>query len=52
MVVLTAKDLADEDRRRLSGGVARIVPKGGHGTDALLAHVRGLLDANARLAPA
>jgi DNA-binding response OmpR family regulator len=44
VVVLTAKDLTDEDRQRLNGGAARIVPKGEHTTDDLLAHVRGVLD--------
>ncbi len=44
VVVLTAKDLTDEDRQRLNGGVARIVPKGESATTDLLAHVRGLLD--------
>jgi CheY-like chemotaxis protein len=40
VVVLTAKDLTNEDRQRLNGGVARIVPKGGGATDDLLAEVR------------
>jgi hypothetical protein len=43
VVVITAKDLTDEDRRRLNGGVERVVHKSGHGPEALLAEVRGLV---------
>jgi hypothetical protein len=43
VVVITAKDLSDEDRRRLNGGVERVVHKSGHGPEALLAEVRGLV---------
>ena len=42
VVVITAKDLTEEDRKRLNGGVERVVHKGGHGPEALLAEVRGL----------
>jgi PAS domain S-box-containing protein len=42
VVVITAKDLTDEDRKRLNGGVERVVHKRGHGPEALLAEVRGL----------
>jgi CheY-like chemotaxis protein len=41
VVVITAKDLTDEDRRRLNGGVERVVEKRGRGPEALLAEVRG-----------
>jgi adenylate cyclase len=40
VVVITAKDLTDEDRRRLNGGVERVVAKGGLGLEALAAAVR------------
>jgi len=45
VVVLTAKELTAEDRRRLSGGVSRVLQKGGQSGEAFLAEVR------ARLAP-
>jgi CheY-like chemotaxis protein len=45
VVVITAKDLTDEDRRRLQGGAARVIQKSGHGPEALLAEVRGLVAA-------
>src|SRR5262249_5653035 len=40
VVVITAMDLTDDDRRRLNGGVERVVAKGGLGLDALAATVR------------
>jgi len=43
VVVITAKDLSDEERQRLNGGVERVVHKSGHGPEALLAEVRGLV---------
>ena len=46
VVVLTAKDLTDDDRARLNGGVERIVQKGAYTKDALLGEVRRLLDAS------
>ena len=45
VIVITAKDLTEEDRKRLNGGVERIVQKSPHGTDDLLAEVRGLVAA-------
>src|SRR5262249_29406369 len=39
VIVVTAKDLDDEDRRRLSGGVARILHKGAVARDELLARI-------------
>jgi CheY-like chemotaxis protein len=43
IVVVTARDLAREDRERLNGHVQRILQKGAHGRDALLAEVRDLV---------
>jgi PAS domain S-box-containing protein len=43
VVVITAKDLTEEDRRRLNGGVERVVQKGGHEPQALLGEVRQLV---------
>jgi len=45
VVVLTAMDLTEEDRRRLSGEVERIIEKGAYGRDELLAEVGRLLTA-------
>jgi DNA-binding response OmpR family regulator len=42
IIVLTAKDLTDDDRRRLNGYVQQIVQKGVN-TDSLLAQVRELV---------
>jgi signal transduction histidine kinase/CheY-like chemotaxis protein len=39
VVVFTAKDLTDEDRRRLNGEVERIIEKGAYGRDELLHEV-------------
>jgi CheY-like chemotaxis protein len=41
IVVITAKDLTDEDRRRLNGSVLKVVRKGG-GPEVLLQALRGL----------
>ena len=43
VVVITAKTLTDADRRRLNGGVERVVQKRTLDTDALLAEVRALV---------
>jgi len=40
VVVITAKELTADDRRRLNGGVERVVSKGGRGLEALAATVR------------
>jgi CheY-like chemotaxis protein len=48
VVVLTSKDLTPADRDRLAGSVARILLKGHHGREELLAEVRQALDAGAR----
>ncbi len=41
VVVITSKELTDDDRRRLNGGVERVVAKGGRGLEALARTVRG-----------
>jgi CheY-like chemotaxis protein len=43
IIVITAKDLGEEDRRRLAGGVERVIEKGGVTREQLLAHVRSLV---------
>jgi PAS domain S-box-containing protein len=43
IIVITAKDLDEEDRQRLAGGVERIIEKGGLTREQLLAHVRSLV---------
>jgi CheY-like chemotaxis protein len=45
VVVITAKDLTDEDRARLNGGVTRTFRKGTIARDELLRELRLLLDA-------
>lgn len=47
VVVLTAKDLSDEDRRRLNGGAAKVLAKGAHGREQLLDELRVLVAARA-----
>ena len=42
VIVVTAKQLTDEDRQRLNGSVQRIVQKGAYDRDALLLEVRRL----------
>ena len=46
VVVVTAKDLSHEDRERLNGYVQKILQKGTHGRDQLLAEVRELVSAS------
>ena len=43
VVVLTAKDLTDADRERLSGGVARVVQKGTAGPETLVAQLHAAI---------
>jgi GAF domain-containing protein/DNA-binding response OmpR family regulator len=43
LVILTAKDLSDDDRERLSGQAERILQKGGSSRDSLLAQVREMV---------
>jgi PAS domain S-box-containing protein len=47
VVVITAKQLTEEDRQRLNGGVERIIGKGGRGPDDFLDVVRDLVVAHA-----
>jgi signal transduction histidine kinase/DNA-binding response OmpR family regulator len=48
IVVVTAKDLTDDDRRRLNGHVSRILQKGLYRRDELLAQVSQLVAARIR----
>jgi CheY-like chemotaxis protein len=41
IVVVTAKDITEEDRRRLNGGVVGLIEKGGLNRESLLAQLRG-----------
>jgi signal transduction histidine kinase/CheY-like chemotaxis protein len=43
VIVVTAKDLTDEDRRRLHGHVVQILKKGGYSTQKLLDEINRLL---------
>jgi len=43
VIVVTAKDITEEDRRRLNGHVIEILQKGAHGTEDLLREIRRLL---------
>jgi signal transduction histidine kinase/DNA-binding response OmpR family regulator len=45
VLVVTARDLTDEDRKRFNGGVERIIQKGGYGGDDLLREVADALTA-------
>jgi len=47
VIVITAKVLTEEDRRRLNGGVEAIVQKGGRGGEELLGEIRELVAARA-----
>ena len=42
VVVMTAKDITEEDRLRLNGNVARVLQKGSDGTGGLLQAIRDL----------
>jgi len=46
VVVVTAKELTDDDRRRLNGGVERVLTKSSTDSDALLQHIRRLVGTN------
>jgi GAF domain-containing protein/CheY-like chemotaxis protein len=46
IIVITARDLSADDRARLNGYVERILQKGTHGRDRLLAEVRELVAAS------
>jgi CheY-like chemotaxis protein len=47
VVVLTARELTEEDRRRLNGGVSRVLGKGTVGAEELVAVVRAHLASRA-----
>ena len=44
VIVITAKDLTEEDRSRLNGGVARVIEKGAYKRDELLAYVTSVIE--------
>jgi signal transduction histidine kinase/CheY-like chemotaxis protein len=46
IVVVTAKDITEEDRRRLNGGVVALIERGGLDRESLLAQLRDQLTAN------
>ena len=50
VVVVTAKDLTEEDHRRLNGDVVRILEKGGYRREELLREICRLLDDRVRIA--
>ena len=45
VVVVTARDLSDDDRRRLNGGVERVIQKSGQSAAELLREVGETLSA-------
>jgi CheY-like chemotaxis protein len=45
IIVLTAKDITEDDRQRLNGHVATILQKGAYSRDSLLREVRALVNA-------
>jgi len=45
IIVVTAKDISDQDRERLNGGVERILQKGAYTRETLLREVRDLVAA-------
>jgi signal transduction histidine kinase/CheY-like chemotaxis protein len=51
VIVITAKDLTDEDRQRLNGTVAEILPKAGFSLDELLTQIRAIVQARQRSDP-
>jgi CheY-like chemotaxis protein len=49
VVVITAKELTEDDRRRLNGSVERVLQKGANTRDEILAEVRKLMSAQAAI---
>jgi CheY-like chemotaxis protein len=47
VVVITAKELTEQDRQRLNGGVSRVLQKGHQSSEALIAEVKSLMAAHA-----
>jgi CheY-like chemotaxis protein len=52
IVVMTAKDITEEDRERLSGSVVRILEKGAYSRDGLVSEIRNLVSSQTRQRPA
>jgi signal transduction histidine kinase/CheY-like chemotaxis protein len=50
IIVVTSKDLTDEDRQRLVGGVEMIIDKGAYSQDELLDQLRGYVSQHGRAA--
>lgn len=48
VVVITAKDLSDDDRARLNGGVTRVIEKGAYKRDELLSYVTSVIERHTR----
>jgi CheY-like chemotaxis protein len=46
VLVVTSKDLTDEERRRLNGKVEKVIQKGAYSREALLDEVRHLVQAS------
>jgi len=51
VVVVTSSDLTDDDRRRLNGGVEKIIQKAASDREALLAEIRDMAVSVARKTP-
>ena len=52
IIVLTAKDLSQDERRRLDGSVAQVLQKGQHSHDVVLGELRRIVRADTPLPPA
>lgn len=48
VIVITAKDLSENDRLRLNGGVERVIQKGTYKRDELLKYVTGIIEQRTR----
>ena len=48
IVVVTARDLTDEDRRRLNGNLVGLIQKGSMDRESLLGQIRDLVAATGR----
>jgi CheY-like chemotaxis protein len=51
VIVLTAKDLTDDERQRLEGSVIRVLQKGKHRQEEIVAEIRRLLEGASPTAP-
>jgi len=51
IIVMTAKDITDEDRRALSGEVTKVLQKGSYGLDELLDEIRRVTHHSQRVTP-